>query len=89
MYRSSGGKLYNEAGFWENIVQGLKRCSVTERMYSLVGWSFVSQYGWFILIGTVLLVYMWYKLQPTFKAWKQKRERREDEQNFGTHIIIL
>ena len=49
----------------------------------LIGWVFIEQYGWYILLGIILLIYIWYKLQPKYYAWIKKREKWIDEQNYG------
>ena len=49
----------------------------------LIGWVFIEQYGWYLLLGTILLIYIIYKLQPKYYAWKKKREKWIDEQNYG------
>ena len=44
---------------------------------------FVSQYGWFLLLGAVLLVWLWYKMRPHYSSWRRERERQQEERNFG------
>ena len=41
----------------------------------------VSQYGWFVVLGLVVLVYVWTKLKPSYEEWRKKRERLAEEQN--------
>ena len=43
----------------------------------------MSQYGWFILLGLVVLLYVWYKIRPSFQEWQRKQRDLEDERNFG------
>ena len=52
----------------------------------------MSQYGWFILLGLVVLLYVWYKIRPSFQEWQRKQRDLEDERNFGmsphAHVYI-
>ena len=47
------------------------------------GWTFVSQYGWFLLMGLAVVIFLWYKFQDKYYAWKKRRDERLEEQNFG------
>lgn len=65
---SSGGQIYNDLGIWDRV---------------LIGWQYLSQYGWFILLGCIVVLYVWYKLQPSFQSWRKKQKERQEERNFG------
>ncbi len=45
--------------------------------------TFLTQYGWYILVGVVLTLVAWVKLKPHLLAWSKKRQEWFEEQNFG------
>ena len=52
-------------------------------MLRSIGLTFLSQYGWYILILAVVLFYIWNKYGSNYYNWRKKREEWLDEQNFG------
>ncbi|XP_064394010.1 selenoprotein S B-like [Halichondria panicea] len=46
------------------------------------GLSLLSEYGWYVLLTTVVLALAWSRLKPHYYQWKKKREDWIDEQNF-------
>ncbi len=47
-----------------------------------VGFSLLSDYGWYVLFAVIVLGVAWSKLKPHYRQWKKKQEERIDEQNF-------
>ncbi|XP_003387558.1 PREDICTED: selenoprotein S-like [Amphimedon queenslandica] len=64
---SSGGQIYNDLGIWDQFLNG---------------WGYISRYGWFILLGLIVLLYVWYKLRPSVQEWQRKQKERQEERNF-------
>ncbi len=48
-----------------------------------LGFTFLSQYGWYILILAVVSLYLWNKYKANYYNWKKKREEQLEEQHFG------
>lgn len=48
--------------------------------YSGVG--FLERYGWFIVFGLVILVFLWSKLKPYWRELQNKWERQQEIANF-------
>lgn len=49
----------------------------------------MSQYGWFILLGSVLLLYIWYKLQPRYEVWRKKQRDKHEDRNYGKNLYDI
>lgn len=47
------------------------------------GVGFLERYGWFIVLGLVVLVFLWIKLKPYWKELQNKWERQREIANFG------
>lgn len=43
----------------------------------------VPQYGWYILLGLILLMVAWTQLRHHVYAWLQRRNEQVEERNFG------
>ena len=52
-------------------------------IYMYVGVGFLERYGWFIVLGLVILVFLWIKLKPYWKELQNKWERQREIANFG------
>jgi len=48
-----------------------------------VGVGFLERYGWFIVLGLVILVFLWSKLKPYWRDLQNKWERQREIANFG------
>ncbi|XP_069680272.1 selenoprotein S-like [Periplaneta americana] len=48
---------------------------VTKWLY--FGKSFIEQNGWYLLGASLLLYYVWVKLQPYIRKWKEDQEERK------------
>lgn len=44
---------------------------------------FLEKYGWFLLLGIIFAVFIWSKLEPYWRKWKEKRDRKIEEANIG------
>ncbi|CAB4042026.1 seleno S-like [Paramuricea clavata] len=44
---------------------------------------FLEKYGWFVLFGIVAAIFIWSKLKPYWRKWKEKRDKRIEEENIG------
>ena len=51
-------------------------------MYFL-GLLFLEKYGWFVLLGIVVALFIWSKLKPLLRKWKEERDKRIEEENIG------
>ena len=49
----------------------------------LAGVSFLERYGWFIVLGLIILVFLWQKLRPYWKDLQDRWERQREIANFG------
>lgn len=47
-----------------------------------LGVGFLERYGWLIVIGLVILVFLWSKLKPYWKELQNKWERQQEIANF-------
>lgn len=47
-----------------------------------LGVGFLERYGWLIVIGLVILVFLWSKLKPFWKELQNKWERQQEIANF-------
>ena len=47
------------------------------------GVGFLERYGWFIVLGLVILVFLWSKLKPYWREMQNKWERQREIANFG------
>ena len=47
------------------------------------GIGFLERYGWFIVFGLVILVFLWSKLKPYWRELRNKWERQREIANFG------
>ena len=50
---------------------------------NFVALLFLEKYGWFVILGIVVAVFIWSKLEPYLKKWKEKRDKRIEEENIG------
>ena len=48
---------------------------------NFVALLFLEKYGWFVILGIVVAVFIWSKLEPYLKKWKEKRDKRIEEEN--------
>ena len=46
------------------------------------GLFLLSNYGWYILLATIILFIVWANVKPSLQRWLKKREERIEEQNF-------
>jgi len=47
------------------------------------GVGFLERYGWFIVLGLAILVFLWTKLKPYWRELQNKWERQREIANFG------
>lgn len=47
-----------------------------------LGVSFLERYGWFIVLGLIILVFLWQKLRPYWKDLQDRWERQREIANF-------
>lgn len=47
-----------------------------------LGVAFLERYGWFIVLGIIILVFLWHKLKPYWKELQNKWERQQEIANF-------
>ena len=50
-------------------------------MYVL-GLFLFANYGWYILLGVIVLFIVWTNIKPSVQRWLKKREDRLEEQNY-------
>lgn len=53
-----------------------------------VGVGFLERYGWFIVLGLVVLVFLWIKLKPYWKELQDKWECQREIANFGEYYSV-
>ena len=46
------------------------------------GLLLIANYGWYILLGVIVLFIVWANIKPSVQRWLKKREERLEEQNF-------
>ncbi|KAL9965866.1 hypothetical protein ACROYT_G029720 [Oculina patagonica] len=71
----SGGHV-PKSGHLENAAPAF----LVDTLYLGVG--FLERYGWFIVLGLVILVFLWIKLKPYWKELQNKWERQREIANF-------
>ena len=47
-----------------------------------IGIFLLTNYGWYILLGLVVMVIVWANIKPAIQRWLKKREQRQEELNF-------
>lgn len=48
----------------------------------VLGLLLFANYGWYILLGVIVLFIVWVNIKPIVQRWLKKREERVEEQNF-------
>ena len=48
-----------------------------------LAWALMAAYGWYVVLALVVVMVAWVKLKPYYYAWRKKRERIQEESNFG------
>ena len=51
--------------------------------------GFLERYGWFIVLGLIILVFLWSKLKPYLRELQDKWERQQEIANFGKCLMCL
>ena len=52
------------------------------RVTLCVGLFLLMNYGWYILLGVIVLFIVWANIKPSVLRWLKKREERLEEENF-------
>lgn len=47
------------------------------------GVGFLENYGWFIVFGVIILIFLWSKLKPYWRDLQRRWEQQRDIANFG------
>lgn len=71
-----GGDIPKSGGRLENAAPTF----LVDAWYLGVG--FLERYGWFIVLGFVILVFLWTKLKPYWRELQNKWERQREIANF-------
>ena len=48
----------------------------------------MERYGWFIVLGLVILAFLWVKLKPYWRELQRKWERQREIANFGKQAKV-
>lgn len=59
-------------------IENLSNKSILQ--YLANGQLFIEHYGWFILIGGIILYYLYQKYLPTYSSWQRRREEMKEEE---------
>ena len=49
---------------------------------------FIQQYGWYLLVGIVALIFLKNKFQPFINKQKKKREEAAEYNNYGMNDVV-
>lgn len=60
--------------------------SITE-LCCVVGVVFIQQWGWYLVFGTIALLYLRHRFDPQIQAWRKKRQE-QDLANFGQYFSL-
>lgn len=44
---------------------------------------FLERNGWFVLFGIIAVIFIWSKLKPHWRKWKEKRDQKMEEERIG------
>ena len=48
--------------------------------------GFLEKYGWFIVLGALLAIYIWSKVKPHWHKMQKKWEEQQDAKKFGEYM---
>ena len=58
-------------------------------LFLFLGQVFLETYGWFLLIGGIILFYLYQKYRPSFYSWKRKREEARDAEEYKKGSFLI
>lgn len=64
----------------DNIPQNKAPAFIVDVFY--VGVGFLENYGWFIVFGVIILIFLWSKLKPYWRDLQRRWEQKRDIANF-------
>jgi hypothetical protein len=49
----------------------------------------LEKYGWFVLVGIIAVYFIWSKLEPYWRKWKDKLDKKIEEENTGKALNVI